>query len=684
MKYDPNMFGEFVYKRTYARWLDGDQRRENWEETVLRYRDYFVQRFDLPPEMDGKFFDACARILNKEVVPSMRALWTAGEALDVENMSAFNCTFLLIDSVKSWADMLYLLMNGCGVGYSVERQVINKLPEVPSVLAESPRKVVFEDSKLGWAEGLFDYLNSIYNAVERQVINKLPEVPSVLAESPRKVVFEDSKLGWAEGLFDYLNSMYNGEMVGYDLSLIRPKGARLKTFGGKAGGSEDLRMLLDYLHNVFMKARGRRLTSIECHDICCFIANVVVSAGVRRSACISLSNLSDPRMRDCKVGEFWLSNPQRAMANNSVAYTEKPDMHIFMQEWTALMNSGSGERGIFNRVSAINTFKELGRSTLDTDGDERVIGCNPCGEIFLRPKQACNLSEVIVRPDDTLDTLLEKVESATVLGCMQACLTSTKFLDPEWKANMEEERLLGVSLTGVRDHPVLGKVSQLSSTWLTVMRDHAHSIASESADALGINTPKAVTCSKPSGTTSAVMNTASGIHTRFAPYYIRRVRVSSTDVLCSFLVNEGVPHHPEVGQDDETANTWVFEFPVEAPRDSVFDTSALEQLEYWKMFKVCWTDHNPSVTISIKEDEWMEVGAWVYRNWDIVGGLSFLPKSDSVYQLAPFQAISKEEYDKRVSEMPPIDFEKLTDFERTDETVGGQTLACAAGGCEVL
>ena len=637
MSHDPNMFGELIYKRTYARWLENEQRRENWDETVFRYRDYFIERFDLPPKMDAMFFDACARILSKEVVPSMRALWTAGKALDVENMSSFNCTFLLIDSVKSWADMLYLLMNGCGVGYSVERQVINKLPEVPDLLIESKRKVIFEDSKLGWAEGLFGYLNSIYN----------------------------------------------GEMIGYDLSLIRPKGARLKTFGGKAGGSEDLRMLLDYLHRVFMKARGRRLTSIECHDICCFIANVVVSAGVRRSACISLSNLSDPRMRDCKVGEFWLSNPQRAMANNSVAYTEKPDMHIFMQEWTALMNSGSGERGIFNRASAINTFEELGRSTLDSEGNEYVIGANPCCEIFLRPKQACNLSEVIVRPDDTLDSLLGKVESATVLGCMQSCLTSTKFLDPEWKKNMEEERLLGVSLTGVRDHPVLGKMSQLSSTWLTIMRDHAHSVASECAESLGINIPTATTCSKPSGTVSAVMNTASGIHTRFAPYYIRRVRVASTDVLCDFLRNEGVPHHPEVGQDKETANTWVFEFPVESPKDSVFDTPALEQLEYWKMYKVCWTDHNPSVTISIEEDEWLEVGAWVYRNWDIVGGLSFLPKSDNVYQLAPFQAISKEEYDARTAEMPLIDFEKLTAFERTDETVGGQTLACTAGGCEV-
>jgi hypothetical protein len=957
-----DVFGEFIYKRTYARWLDGEQRREDWGETVLRYRSYFLDRFDLPEEMEGKFNHACDMILNKEIVPSMRAMWTAGAALDEDNMSGFNCTFLLIDSVKSFADMLYLLMNGCGVGYSVERQVIVQLPEIPEELVSSAHAVVFADSKLGWAEGLLEYMTRIYD----------------------------------------------GEIPEYDLSLIRPKGARLKTFGGKAGGSDDLKLLLDYIKNVFHKAHGRRLTSIECHDICCFIANVVVSAGIRRSACISLSNLSDPRMRDCKVGEFWLTNPQRSMANNSAAYTEKPDMHIFMQEWMSLMNSGSGERGIFNRESSKKQFDKLGRSTVDSDGNEHIIGTNPCvtgdtmlltdeghfpirnlahsevsiwngsefsdvipfstgdnpiyhvemsngvsidctgyhewmvtdgrprsnkvdrvetadlkrgdklvkytmpvidvgkehpvnemyslgfhagdgnegcdfswlydtkyccqhrligdilmdgdgtrnrkrwkhgyiqnkfmvpingtvhnklewfagildsdgciirnpnsaglqissinhkflvdirlmlttlgvqckivcgramqerdmpdgrdgnkvymckaderinisasdvanlvdiglhcsrlelsehtpnrnasrfvtvvsvektghseetfcvtetknhtatfngivtgqcGEILLRPNEACNLSEVIVRPEDTLNTLIDKVESATVIGCMQSCLTSTKFLDPIWKKNMEEERLLGVSLTGVRDHPILNRVSQLSSMWLTTLRSAAHAMAAECAAVLEINVPIAITCNKPSGTVSALLNTASGVHTRFSPYYIRRVRVSTTDVLYKFLMSVGVPSHPEVGQDADTANTWVFNFPIKAPDGAIFDTPALEQLGYWRMFKTCWTDHNPSVTITVEEHEWMEVGSFVYKNWDIVGGLSFLPKSDNVYQLMPFEAITEEEYDQLMSEMPDINFDDLTKFERDDETTGSHEFACVGGNCEVI
>lgn len=633
-----DVFGEFIYKRTYARWLDGEQRRENWDETILRYRSYFLDRFDLSEEMEGKFNHACDMILNKEIVPSMRCMWTAGAALDEENMSGFNCTFLLIDSVKSFADMIYLLMCGCGVGYSVERQVIVQLPEIPEELVESAHVVVFADSKIGWAEGLLDYLTRIYG----------------------------------------------GDMPKYDLSLIRPKGARLKTFGGKAGGSDDLRLLLDYIKKVFYKAHGRRLTSIECHDLCCFIANVVVSAGIRRSACISLSNLSDPRMRDCKVGEFWLNNPQRSMANNSAAYTEKPDMHIFMQEWMSLMNSGSGERGIFNRESSKKQFDKLGRSTVDSDGNEYLIGTNPCGEILLRPNEACNLSEVIVRPEDTLNTLIDKVESATVIGCMQSCLTNSKFIDPIWKKNMEDERLLGVSLTGVRDHPVLNSVSQLSSMWLNTLRNAAHDTAGDCAVALDINVPIAITCNKPSGTVSALLNTASGVHTRFAPYYIRRVRVSTTDVLCKFLMNVGVPSHPEIGQDEETANTWVFDFPIKAPDGAIFDTPALEQLEYWRLYKLSWCDHNPSVTIMVEEHEWMSVGAWVYENWDIVGGLSFLPKSDNVYQLAPFQAITKEEYFQLVEDMPDINFGDLTEFERDDETTGSYEFACVGGSCEVI
>jgi len=638
MNSNDNVFGDLVYVRTYARWLENEQRREVWAEPCERYRDYFLERFDLPEHMKDGFNEACNMILRKEVMPSMRAMWAAGDALDVDNIVAYNCTFTLINTIKSWADMMYLLMSSCGVGYDVERQIITNLPELPKELSSSDDVVVFDDSRIGWAEGLLEYLTKIYD----------------------------------------------GKMPKYDLSLIRPRGARLKTFGGKAGGSDDLKLLLDYIRVSALNSCGRRMTSLEMHDTCCWVANVVVAAGIRRSACISLSNLSDQRMRNCKIGEFWKTHPQRSICNNSVAYTEKPDMHIFMQEWMSLMESGSGERGIFNRESSLKQFEKLGRKTKDSDGNNYVIGTNPCGEILLRPNQACNLSEVIVRSGDTLETLLSKVEAATILGCMQACLTDFHFIDPIWKENMEEERLLGVSLTGTRDHEVLGKVSQLAEHWLSQLHDHARSVANECASVLHINEPKAITCNKPSGTVSALVNSSSGIHSRFAPYYIRRIRIASTDVIYKFLMNANVPHRPEVGQDEETANTFVFEFPIKAPNDAVFDTSAIEQLEYWRMYKVAWCDHNPSVTITIEEDEWLEVGAWVYANWDIVGGLSFLPKSATVYQLMPFEAITKEEYEKRVSDMPDIDFGDLIEFERTDETTGAQTIACNGGSCEVF
>jgi len=637
MSTNDNVFGDIVYVRTYARWVESDQRREVWSETCERYRNYFLERFDLPEPLKNKFDTACDMILRKEVMPSMRALWAAGDALDVDNIVSYNCTFALVDTIKSWADMMYLLMSSCGVGYDVERQVITDLPEVPKELIDSDDVIVFGDSRIEWAEGLLEYLTRIYN----------------------------------------------GSIPKYDLSLIRPRGTRLKTFGGKAGGSDDLKLLLEYIRMSALNSCGRRMTSLEIHDICCWVANVVVAAGIRRSACISLSNLSDQRMRNCKVGEFWKTHPQRSICNNSVAYTEKPDMHIFMQEWMALMESGSGERGIFNREASLKQFEKLGRKTRDSDGNEYVIGMNPCGEVLLRPNQACNLSEVIVRSGDSLKTLLNKIESATVLGCMQACLTDFHFIDPIWKENMEEERLLGVSLTGTRDHEVLGKVSQLAEQWLHVLHDHARSVANECAIQLHINRPMAISCNKPSGTVSSLVNSSSGIHTRFAPYYIRRIRVSTTDVLYTFLKSIGAPNHPEVGQDEMTANTFVFEFPVKSPDGAVFDTPALEQLEYWKMFKIAYTDHNPSVTITVEDDEWLEVGAWVYKNWDIIGGLSFLPKSDTVYQLMPFEAITKEEYEQRVADMPDINFDDLRAFEREDETTGAKTLACTGGNCEV-
>lgn len=632
-----DVFGEFIFKRTYARWIEEEQRRENWDETVARYRNYFLDRFDLTNQMKSRFNLACDRVLNKEVMPSMRCLWTAGQALDRENLSGFNCSFITINETKSFADLLYILMCGTGAGFSIERQVIARLPEVPSEIGESEHTVVFADSRIGWARGLLEYMNLLYD----------------------------------------------GKLCKYDLSLIRPKGSRLKTFGGRAGGPDDLKILLDNIKTIFRRATGRKLNSLEVYDICCFISVAVVSAGIRRSACISLSNLSDTRMRGAKTGEFWLANPQRQICNNSVAFTETPDMKIFMEEWMSLMNSGSGERGIFNRTAARKQFKELGRSTVDENGDEYIIGLNPCAEVLLRPNEVCNLTECVIRPSDSLEVLLDKVESATILGCFQSCLTSNHFLGPEWKKNLEEERLLGVSLTGLRDHPVLNSVTQLASIWLTTMRDHVHTTARECASALGINVPVASTCCKPSGSVSALLNTSSGVHTRFSPYYIRRVRVASTDTMCKFLMRVGVPNNPEVGQDNDSASTRVFDFPIKSPDGSVFDTSAQEQLEYAGMLNKCWADHSTSITINVAEDEWLIVGAFVYANWDDIRGMSFLPKSNAIYNLMPFEAIDENEYNKRVSEMPNIDFGELAEFEKCDETIGAQEFTCTGGNCEV-
>ena len=584
-----------------------------------------------------QFNKACDMIHRKEVMPSMRCLWTAGPALDRENLSGFNCSFITINKTKSFADLLYILMCGTGAGFSVERQVITNLPNVPSEINNSTHTVSFADSRIGWARGLLEYMDRLYD----------------------------------------------GEICSYDLSLIRPKGARLKTFGGRAGGPDDLKMLLDNIKVIFQNAAGRKLNSLEVHDICCFISVAVVSAGIRRSACISLSNLSDTRMRSAKDGEFWLIHPQRSMCNNSVAFTETPDMKIFMEEWMSLMNSGSGERGIFNRPAAQKQFKKLGRSIVDENGDDYIIGLNPCAEVLLRPNEVCNLTECIVRPDDTLEVLLDKVEAATVLGCFQSCLTSNHFLGPEWKKNLEEERLLGVSLTGLRDHPVLNSVTQMASIWLTTMRNHVHIIAKECASTLGINVPAASTCCKPSGSVSALLNTSSGVHTRFSPYYIRRVRVASTDTMCKFLMQVGVSNHPEVGQDNDTASTRVFEFPIKSPDGSVFDTSAQEQLEYAVMLNRCWSDHSTSITVNVADDEWLTVGAFVYANWDDIRGMSFLPKSNAIYNLMPFEAIDENEYTKRVLEMPNIDWGDLVDYERTDETTGSHEYACVGGSCEV-
>ena len=948
-----------IYKRTYSRWLDNNNRRETWDETVDRYRDFFLPKL---PEGDvgcrTAYLVAIASIRELDVMPSMRALWSAGEALERDNIAGYNCAYTIIESPRDFAEILYILMCGTGVGFSTERQYINSLPEVPEELNSSPFGIVVEDSRQGWAKAFLEYLSALY----------IGSVPSV------------------------------------DYSLIRPKGARLKTFGGRASGYEPLKQLFDFTLNIFKNAKGRKLNSLECYDIVCMTASIVIAGGVRRSATINLSNLSDNRMRHAKDGQFWLETPHRMLSNNSVAYTEKPDINSFMEEWMNLMKSGTGERGIINREgmrksavalgredrdygvnpclsgdmrlltsSGYETFESLVGDNEDTveveivnihgdyskgyvwcsgekptvevklttrqvirctedhrfmlrDGTEceakdlkgkhlypflvndqshleqgyikygfiqgdgctgrlnskdhkgieinfgakddevrglfgidkslgrkpYVVGYNEilkdlgfssnrlpnrplpltfsswddskkrsflkglysangtvlsngrvalktsckelalqvketleslgmkpyittnkpvtkqmpdgeylfketydvnlqqyqsrlmfyneigfiqtyknnrllvnladespkvssvkstgriekvydfseplthwgvvegfvvhnCGEIILRPRQFCNLTEIIVRPEDTLASLEYKTSCATILGIMQSTLTDFQFISDEWKKNVEDERLLGVSLTGLKDHPVLSKAGDEAAVWLDILRDRTQTVAALWAKALGIQTPKAITSVKPSGTVSQLVDSASGIHPRYAKHYIRRVRVSSTDPLALFMVAQGIPHQPEVGQTMQDCSSIVFEFPMKAPESSVQreEENAIEQLEYWKMVKENWTDHNPSNTIFVKPEEWLEVGAWVYKNFDLVAGLSFLPYDGGLYQLAPYEEIDEEKYNELVSSMPEISWDLLEKFEQVDTTDGSREYACSGGKCEL-
>ena len=628
----PNLMGTFVYVRTYSRFLDEAGRRETWDETVSRYQDFMMRR--VPESKKFEFKRACEAILNLDVMPSMRALWTAGPALERENVAAFNCTMLALDHPKAFSEMLYLLMNGCGVGFSVERQFDNKLPDVPT-----------------------------------------------LSASDKVVQVADSKEGWARAYAELLRYLWLGIVPTWDLSRVRPRGARLKTFGGRASGPGPLDELFKFTVACFKAAQGRKLNSVEAHRIACKTAEIVVVGGVRRSATISLSNPSDDRMRNLKQGAFWETMPELAMANNSACWTEKPDAEIFMQEWLSLIRSKSGERGIFNRQGSQFVAGLNGRRNPNQD-----FLCNPCSEVIGQSMSACNLSEVIIRAEDDLPTLQRKVRQAMILGVVQSTLTNFKFLRRDWKRNLEEERLCGVSLTGLRDHPVLGRTSNEARLWLQAMRMTAIETATEWANALEINVPAATCCVKPSGTVSSMVDTSAGLHTRFSPYYIRRVRVSTTDPLAPFLVDAGVPHHPEAGQTMEDAKTLVFEFPIKSPDPSVCrdETTAMEQLEYWLMLQQHWCDAlKPSCTIYVKDDEWMEVGAWVYKNWQWVSGISFLPFDGGVYQLMPYEECSESEYLARVAAMPAIDFTRLSQYECEDNTQGSQERACSAGGCDL-
>ena len=624
-------YQQFIYKRTYSRWLPEQKRRENWDESVSRYANFMIPR--VPDELVFDFNDAIDGIRSLNVMPSMRALWTAGEALEKNNVAAFNCVYHPISDVRTWAEMMLMLMNGCGVGFSVERQYINRLPEIPEDL-------------------------HAHNGL---------------------IIFDDSKEGWAFGFYNMIRNMYDGKIYDYDLSNLRPAGARLKTFGGKSSGPEPLDQLLKFVIQVFKNAKGRKLNSLECHDICCYTANCVVSGGVRRSATISLSNLTDERLQAAKRGEFWRTHPFRSLANNSVAYTEKPGAARFMREWVSLVESGSGERGIFNRESAEYIAMRSGRRS---GGHE--WGCNPCSEIILRPYGLCNLSEVIVKPVDSLNDLKKKIEQATILGCLQSTLTDFKDLRPEWQQNAEEERLLGVSLSGLADHRTLNHTSNTMKKWLKQMKEVAIETAEMWSDALNINMPTAITCIKPSGTVSQLCDCSSGLHPAFSPYYIRRVRVAATDNLARYMIDAGVNHNPEVGQTPQNVNTWVFDFPRKSAKHSclVEDVNALEQLEYWLAIQQNYCEHKPSCTIYVDDHEWMSVGAWVYDNWEWVSGISFLPKSDTVYQLMPYEEITNNEYEELRNNFPALNFDDIV--EDDDMTIGAQEFACVAGSCELI
>ena len=625
-----NSYQDFIYTRTYSRWLEDKNRREMWAETVDRYADFFYS--SVPAQLLPDYKAAIDHILLKEVMPSMRALWAAGPALEREHLAGYNCAATAIDRPEVFGEILYILMNGTGVGFSVERQFINKLPDVPP-----------------------------------------------LSPIDHTIIFADSKEGWAQGYTNLVETLYKGFIPSYDLSNIRPKGAPLRVFGGRASGPEPLKHLIVYTIDLFTRCQGRKLNSIECHDLVCTIANCVIVGGVRRSATISLSNFSDMRMRHAKDGHFYIEHPERNLANNSVAYTEKPDMFSFMEEWLALARSGSGERGIINRVSMKQSAANCGRDS----NFEFVV--NPCGEVILRPQGLCNLTEVVIRAEDSLESIFNKVKYATILGVLQATLTKFGFVGKEWIKNAEEERLLGVSLTGICDNPFFTTPSKELEEVLTKLRSYSREVANEWADALGIERPRAITTVKPSGTVSQLVNSSSGIHPRYSNYYLRRVRVTATDPLAKYLEEMGVNWYPEVGETHESHNTKVFEFPIASPKDCVtrHSVSAIDQLELWKLYKVYWTDHNPSCTIYVDEDEWFAVGDWVYKNWDIIGGLSFLPKDGGIYPLAPYEEITREEYEEYSSKFPLLNFNDLYKYEKKDATQGAREWACVGGVCEL-
>ena len=627
----PTDYQGFIHKSRYARWLDDEGRRETWGGTVGRYMTNIVKpSIGDNPKVIAEIEEA---IMNLEVMPSMRALMTAGPALARDNTAGYNCSYLAVDTPVAFDEAMFILLCGTGVGFSVERQSVQKLPDVPDMLYYSDTTIVVADSKEGWAKAL------------RQMIALL----------------------------------YSGEIPKWDVSKVRPAGAKLKTFGGRASGPAPLVDLFNFVTHIFQHAKGRKLSSLECHDIMCKIGEVVVVGGVRRSAMISLSNLSDDRMRHAKSGSWWENNPQRALANNSVAYSEKPDSLSFMREWMALVESGSGERGIFNRQASKVQAAKNGRRDSNYE-----FGTNPCSEIILRSHQFCNLTEIVVRATDTVETLENKVRLATILGTIQSSFTKFPYLRKIWQRNTEEERLLGVSMTGIMDNPLMTTSNKGLENTLEYLKQIAVTTNAKWAERLDIPVATAITCVKPSGTVSQLVDSSSGIHARHSAYYIRTVRGDNKDPLTQFMMDQGIPNEPDVMKPDQTT---VFSFPMKAPEGAVVtaDMSAIEQLEMWLAYQRSWCEHKPSVTINVKSDEWFEVGAFVYKHFDEMSGVSFLPYNEHTYQQAPYQECLATDYHMLLDQMPDsIDWDKLSDYEQEDNTAGSQTLACSGDSCEIV
>ena len=629
-------YRNFIHISRYARWIESEGRRETWGETVDRYinfiKDHLVKNYNY--DADSIIFSQVKdAILNHKIMPSMRALMTAGPALERDNIAAYNCSFIAVDSLRAFDEAMYVLMNGTGVGFSVEQKYIDNLPVV--------------------ADEFFPTATTI--------------------------VVEDSKLGWAKAYKELIGLLVTGQIPNWDMSKVRPAGARLKTFGGRASGPEPLHALFQFTVDVFRKSAGRRLKPVEAHDIMCKIGEVVVVGGVRRSALISLSNLDDFEMAKAKSGNWWESDPQRALANNSAVYNSKPNTAQFLREWRNLYESKSGERGIYNMDSVRKHVDNFGRRDAS-----KVMGTNPCGEILLRPNEFCNLTEVVIEASDTVEDLSEKIRLATILGTWQSTLTNFKYIRKSWRDNCEEERLLGVSLTGIFGNKITATNGEKLAGILDTLREEAVMVNAKEAEDLGINPSASITCVKPSGTVSQLTGVSSGIHPWYSEYYIRSVRGDNKDPLTVFLKESGIPNEPDVMKPNDTT---VFYFPIKAPKNAVVtkDLTAIDHLEIWKTYREHWTEHNPSVTVNVHEDEWLDVGAWVFDNFDNVGGISFLPAVEHTYQQAPYQEITKEQYEEWVKKMPSrIDWNMLVLYETEDGTTGSQELSCTAGACDVV